>query len=526
MNLIFSTLTAIRRNARWLLRLAVLKRLFGIALTLQVFIGFVNIALAKPIEGLCLSEVGQRPVVQRSDDEYDELSVTSSPLMVEYKENGKTYYLVAGKHHVALQDDQHKVLQIESAHQDQGRITELKVGKGYFVVEGGTDYLGSLSPPYIRTHKFVNLEFIAGGKPYRFLTKGFPEYGIYGFLGLFDGEGKRVTTIPPIHSADPWYGSDYYDVYDLALTKDGWLWVNGTDTDYLVPVDTRTAPPTIGEPLELSKLLGNECWPGTNWLLACFGSNGYYSRVLDRVFVYSTRRSFFGLLPATAVEIVNGQPIPLPPELAKVIAKQAEKSVVRPPYPWGHLEVNFKEVPSLNGVLFKGPDGEALFYDGKKVTSLFDKIKNEKVLAWHNIAKAENGNLIFGITTEKKRLIAELMPDLNVSITSMSYDSKNFFPYQVGKIFKTPDLKLWMESYVISIEDNKTLLPIIVSSTPTFLGNETYVANSKEEFFVFEAKNPTTGKHKDYFIVRDTPGAHCIAKLDPDKPIELSMDNQ
>ncbi|WP_150046080.1 hypothetical protein [Methylomonas rhizoryzae] len=223
-----------------------------------------NISFAKPIEGLCLSALGQRPVAQRSDDEYDELSVTSSPLMVEYKDNGKTYYLVAGRHHVALQDDQHKVLQIASAHQDEGRITKLKVGKGYFIVEGGTDYIGSLTPPYIQTKEFVNLEFIAGGKPYRFLTKGFPEYGIYGFLGLFDGEGKQVTSVP-IFSADPVNGSEYYTVWNLALTKDGWLWVDGSDTDYLVPVDTSTAPPTIGEPLELSALLGNECLPGTGF---------------------------------------------------------------------------------------------------------------------------------------------------------------------------------------------------------------------------------------------------------------------
>lgn len=510
MNLNNAKETGIRRNALWLLLLTLL---FGV----------INLAQAKPIEGLCLSDVGQRPIVQQpSDDEYDELSVTSSPLMVEYKENGKTYYLVAGKHHVALQDDQHKVLDIESAHQEEGRITELKVGKGYFAVEGGTDYLGSISPPHIRTHKFVNLEFIAGGKPYRFVSEGLNRK--YDFLELLDGEGKRVTTVPTVHSADPWYGSDYYHVYDLALTKDGWLWVDGSDTDYLVPVDTRTAPPTIGAPLELSKLLGNECWPGTNWLLACFGSNGYFSRVLDRVFVYSTRRSFFGLLPATAAEIVNGQPRPLPPELANAIAKQAEKSVVSPPYPWGHLKVNFKELPSLGGVVFEGADGEALFYDGKKVTSLFDKINNEKVLRWNNTGETKNGNPIFGITTEKKRLKVEVKPNLSVSIISISDYYENYSPIRIGKTFGPPDLKLW-KGHAISIEDNKILRPIIVTSTPTFLWNEAYVANSKEEFLVFEVRNYKIGKSKDYFIVRDTPSAHCMAKLDPDKPIELSMDN-
>jgi hypothetical protein len=503
----------IRRNALWLLRLTVL---FGV----------ITLAQAKPIEGLCLSDVGQRPIGQQpSDDEFNELSVASSPLMVEYKENGKTYYLVAGKHHVALQDDQHKVLHITSAYQREGRITELKVGKGYFVVEGGTDYIGSISPPSIQTKEFVNLDFIAGGKPYRFLTKGFPEYGIYGFLGLFDGDDKRVTSVPVL-SADPLYGSEYYTVWNLALTKDGWLWVDGSDTDYLVPVDTSTAPPTIGEPLELSTLLGNECLPGTGFFLHCFGSSGYYSRTLDRVFVYSTRRSFFGLLPAAAVEIVNGQPRPLPPELANAIAKQAEKSeksLISPPFPWGHLDVNFRELPSLNGVLFEGANGEALFYDGKKVTSLFDKINNEKVLTWGNTGETKNANPIFGMTTEKKILKVEVNPDLCVSIISISDYYKNYSPILDGKAFGPSNLKLWKEGHAISIEDNKTLRPIIVTSTPTYLWNETYVANSKEEFLVFEATNYKTGKRKDYFIVRDTPSARCMAKLDPDKPIELSM---
>lgn len=504
-----------RKYSKWMCLIAAL---------FQIALGLSNIALAKPIEGLCLSEVGQRPASQRSDDEYDELSVTSSPLMVEYKDNGKTYYLVAGRHHVALQDDQHKVLQIASAYQDKGRITELKVGKGHFIVEGGTDYIGSIRPPDIQTKVFVNVEFIAGGKPYRFLTKGFPEYGIYGFLGLFDGEGKRVTSVP-ILSADPVYGSEDYVIYGLALTKDGWLWVDGSDTDYLVPVDTRTAPPTIGEPLEISTLLGNECLPGTGFFLHCFGSSSYYSRTLDRVFVYSIRRSLFGLLPATAVEIVNGQARPLPPELADAITKQAEKSLISPPFPWGHLEVSFKELPSLNGVLFKGANGEALFYDGKKVTSLFDKINNEKVLRWGNTGETKNGNPIFGMTTEKKLLKVEVKPDLSVSIISISDYYKNYSPILDGKTFGPSNLKLWKEGHAISIEDNKTLRPIIVTSTPTYLWNEAYVANSKEEFLVFEATNYKIGKRKDYFIVRDTPSAHCMAKLDPDKPIDLSIEN-
>lgn len=498
-----------RKYSKWMCLIAAL---------FQIALGLSNIALAKPIEGLCLSEIGQRPASQPSDDEYDELSVSSSPLMVEYKDNGKTYYLVAGRHHVALQDDQHKVLQIASAYQDKGRITKLKAGKGYFIVEGGTDYIGSIRPPDIQTKVFVNVEFIAGGKPYRFLTKGFPEYGIYGFLGLFDGEGKRVTSVP-ILSADPVYGSEDYVIYGLALTKDGWLWVDGSDTDYLVPVYTRTAPPTIGEPLEISTLLGNECLPGTGFFLHCFGSSSYYSRTLDRVFVYSIRRSFFGLLPATAVEIVNGQARPLPQELANAIAKQAEKSLISPPFPWGHLKVNFKELPSLGGVVFEGVDGEALFYDGKKVTSLFDKIKNEKILNWFVISERT-----ILITTEKRRLLAELTPDLNVSITSEPDDFK-YFPRLLGRIFRTPDLMFWMGSYAIGIGDGKIIRPIIVSSTPTSLGNVGYSANSMDDFLVFEAKNHITGKHKDYFIVQDTPSANCMAKLDPDKPIDLSIEN-
>jgi hypothetical protein len=78
----------------------------------------------------------------------------------------------------------------------------------------------------------------------------------------------------------------------LALSKNGWLWIDGDYADYVAHVDLNAVPPTISTPVELSKLTHTECLPMT-WFFSCRGTQGYYSRSLERIFVSTTKRTAF-----------------------------------------------------------------------------------------------------------------------------------------------------------------------------------------------------------------------------------------
>lgn len=48
-------------------------------------------------------------------------------------------------------------------------------------------------------------------------------------------------------------------IHDLASGKDGWLWINGHEIDYMVPLDLQLLPPTFGQPVALPHLMRDLC---------------------------------------------------------------------------------------------------------------------------------------------------------------------------------------------------------------------------------------------------------------------------
>jgi hypothetical protein len=229
--------------------------------------------------------------------------------------------------------------------------------------------------------------------------------------------------------------------------------------------------------------------------------SGYYSRALERVFVSSTARSFFGLFPPASFEIVEGKSKPLPVELSNV---QRETEGV------GNQRLFFDDLPMLNGVLFTGANGEALFYDGVKVTSLLNPYIYGKKLRWIVKTAPISKRVFLKINSYSwgKNFLVEIKPDLKVMpilLPNDDYWSLSEFPNK-------PNL-FWMGDNTVVIELDGMLYPVIHVPISTGMIHD---YDNRGDAIAFSIKD------NYYFIVSSSPSAQCIAELNPSNPIVLN----
>jgi len=144
---------------------------------------------------------------------------------------------------------------------------------------------------------------------------------------------------------------EFRHIKALALGKDGWLWIDGGEIDYMAPLNLQQQPPTFGLPVALPELMRKPCvslvW---HFLKACMPAQSSYSTTLNRAFVTGHRVTLLGWSALTSFEIVAGKVNLLPTKF------QGARFVT--------------DIPHLNGSLLRGPGGEALFYDGISVIPL------------------------------------------------------------------------------------------------------------------------------------------------------------
>ncbi len=136
----------------------------------------------------------------------------------------------------------------------------------------------------------------------------------------------------------------------LALGKDGWLWIDGDEIDYMARLDLSSKPPTFGELVALPELYIKPCLKLDHFLANCLYADGIWSPTLNRAFISGHPVTLFGRSNPVGFEVIAGESKPLPTELA---------------------DARFlADLPKLNGVLFRGSSEEAFFYDGVTVTTL------------------------------------------------------------------------------------------------------------------------------------------------------------
>jgi hypothetical protein len=338
------------------------------------------------------------------------------------------------------------------------------------------------------------VSFISGGKPYRFEETG---GNIGQSITLFDEHNNALEKIK-FNPNTPRQSRDNCDVIDMALSKNGWLWIDGTCIDGVAHVDLSVAPPIVSTAMDVTTLTHTECLP---FAWNCEAMSGYYSRALERVFVSSTARSFFGLFPPASFEIVEGKSKPLPVELSNV---QRETEGV------GNQRLFFDDLPMLNGVLFTGANGEALFYDGVKVTSLLNPYIYGKKLRWIVKTAPISKRVFLKINSYSwgKNFLVEIKPDLKVMpilLPNDDYWSLSEFPNK-------PNL-FWMGDNTVVIELDGMLYPVIHVPISTGMIHD---YDNRGDAIAFSIKD------NYYFIVSSSPSAQCIAELNPSNPIVLN----
>jgi hypothetical protein len=283
------------------------------------------------------------------------------------------------------------------------------------------------------------------------------------------------------------------NIVSIDLGKSEWLWVDGRDIDYMVKINLTSDPPTFGSPIELPELVVEPCSYLSSFFQLCARSQGTYSIVLDRVFIYGHRLTFLGLPDFVSFEMIAGQLKQLPPKL--------------------HDAYYMADVPKLNGVLFKNNANEVLFYDGIKVISLLGSSSD-----WWEVSVPppnERTILAFGI---KARFLLELIKGpvlVPVSVPSKVLESRG-----VQSFFKMPnDPRLWiMNDYSIVTEVKGSLKPVVTAMeriNPRKLNR-----HERLGIFPFTLTNPRD-IDKNLALVSASPATKCIARLDDNKTVYL-----
>lgn len=208
--------------------------------------------------------------------------------------------------------------------------------------------------------KSKQIDFVAGGRSFHIKID-------HSYLNLIDHRQTVLSRVPATQY-------EYGGLSDLALMKNGWLWIDGDETDYVAHVDFTKMPPAISQPVKLSELTQSPSSKKQVFFQEYVPAQGVYSASLDRVFVTGHRTTFLGGPDPVALEFVDGQITSLPPQL-----NEAEF---------------LADIEKPKGVIFRGRHQEALFYDGVRVTSLLNG----------HVARQADGNYGSWIVHQQPRL--------------------------------------------------------------------------------------------------------------------------
>lgn len=341
------------------------------------------------------------------------------------------------------------------------------------------------------------------------------------YLWITDEYNKETLSKTPA----PQVG-DNAGICDLALLRDDWLWINGTQS-YIAKLDVSKLPPVIETPKRISDLTYEPVYRTfSNWLdgkitLAPGTARGYYSPRLNRIFVTGYH---LGSDDVESLEVVDGQVRRLPEPLQGADVYYDMDS--------------YQYLAKLKGDLFIGRQGEALFYDGSHVTTLLDipdeeqekktvwdkfftlfnsTTKKKKNIHWfHHIIPSSQRIFLAG-TLGKQHFFAELN-QTNSPLTPVFLDD-GIISFPDSGLYQFPNEKqlLVITEHSVLAETPKGMVTLIKATEPLrFTENR-----DREQINPLSTFNHITQKFTDYLLVRTSDSANCIATLDPNKPIVL-----
>jgi hypothetical protein len=233
------------------------------------------------------------------------------------------------------------------------------------------------------------------------------------------------------------------------------------------------------------------------------------------LFITGHRTTLFGTADPVATEWVNGQPRPLPKALYDTVLD--------------------KELPQLNGVLFRGRSvqgdpleayNKAFFYDGVKATPLLKGYINEEVKnrGWTTRISPFSKRVFLSHANANKSFLVELIAEGQEIILPENLAGVMFYEFPEDfQLFVTTTKNLLAEvsgkfKAVVNVIPPLKMDPYL--ATHELWRTKDFLAGPIE-LIVY---NPLNKINTSYFLVHSSPNAKCFAGLDPDKPIELKAE--
>jgi hypothetical protein len=298
---------------------------------------------------------------------------------------------------------------------------------------------------------------------------------------------------------------EYGKISSLALGEDGWLWIDGDETDYMALLDLNRKPPTLGRPVALPYLAYEPCSIWQHFWEECRRAQGIYSATLDRAFITGHRVTFLGQPDLVSIEMRSGK--------AKLLPAKAQGARI------------IDDVPKLNGVLLRGSSGEALFYDGVAVTTLLpgspDRSTGSELPTWR-VESTLGGKRIFltdvGLSKSRPFLV-ELKAGPMLTPISIPKELANSWL----SLFTLPNNpRIWgVTRHDVVAEVKGGLQTVVTVPDSSFIDGPAGVLQAPDGSIAFVVRNAITGSSTDYFLVRASQTDKCKATLNADKPILL-----
>ncbi|MEM8723717.1 MAG: hypothetical protein AAGE84_31310 [Cyanobacteria bacterium P01_G01_bin.39] len=185
-----------------------------------------------------------------------------------------------------------------------------------------------------------------------------------------------------------------------------------------------------------------------------------------------------------------------------------------------------EDISTLGGVLFRGDlEGEALFYNGNKVTNLsnyFPQSKNRKQgFKWDSIQTFDGRTFLAVdfVRTQGNPFIMELKPGLRFRFIPVPKELKN----TLIDLFTLPkDSRIWAKAGKnILVEVNGELQNIIEASSLPNISGPIKVEQLADGSISFQVKNRSSELTTNYFLRQASPKANCEIILDINKPVKL-----
>ncbi len=316
---------------------------------------------------------------------------------------------------------------------------------------------------------------------------------------------KRSGTPTPLVSVRaPQY--DYGQIDALVSTRDGWLWIDGGQIDYMARLDLNANPPTLGTPKALPELYERPCSFWHRFWGNCLLAQGVYSQVLDRVLITGHRATFWGRSSLTTFEIIAGKAKEM-----GLIARGA--SLVYPVY----------DVPRLRGILLRGIKDELFFYDGITITTILsgESARSRNGITGWYIDSTHSGRTF---VTNAGRFRAPFLREIKAGPLTIAIAVPKTLAGSWLSLFQKVDKEpLWgITRQSLFVEIQGAFKPVATVREGAFLDGPAGIEQSSDGSITFTVKDKTTGRSTDYRLARSSATGQCGIRLKARRPISLT----